>query len=82
VVTLEEASLAGGFGSAVCEVACDAGLSAAHVHRLGIPDRYIEHAERAEQLADLGLDTAGIVQTCRRLAATDRVRPATARRVS
>jgi 1-deoxy-D-xylulose-5-phosphate synthase len=61
--------LAGGFGSAVCEAASDAGLNTAHVHRLGIPDRYIEHAERSEQLADLGLDAAGIAQACRRMAA-------------
>jgi 1-deoxy-D-xylulose-5-phosphate synthase len=69
VVTVEEAALAGGFGSAVCEAASDAGLNTAHVHRLGIPDRYIEHAERSEQLADLGLDAAGIAQACRRMAA-------------
>jgi 1-deoxy-D-xylulose-5-phosphate synthase len=69
VVTVEEAALAGGFGSAVCEAASDAGVSSAHVHRLGIPDRYIEHAERSEQLADLGLDAAGITQACRRMAA-------------
>jgi 1-deoxy-D-xylulose-5-phosphate synthase len=69
VVTVEEAALAGGFGSAVCEAATDTGLSTAHLVRLGIPDRYIEHAERAEQLAELGLDAAGIAQACRRLAA-------------
>ncbi len=69
VVTVEEAALAGGFGSAVCEAAADAGLRLGHVERLGIPDRYIEHAERHEQLADLGLDAAGIAQACRRMAA-------------
>jgi 1-deoxy-D-xylulose-5-phosphate synthase len=84
VITVEDAALAGGFGSAVCEAASDAGLNTAHVQRLGIPDRYIEHAERSEQLADLGLDAAGIAQACRRLAArVDRVRPTSAhRRVS
>ncbi len=55
----------GGFGSAVLEAAADAGLDAGHVHRLGIPDRYIEHGPRNELLADLGLDTAGIVRACR-----------------
>ncbi len=84
VITVEDAALAGGFGSAVCEAASDAGLNTAHVQRLGIPDQYIEHAERSEQLADLGLDAAGIAQACRRLAArVDRVRPTSAhRRVS
>jgi 1-deoxy-D-xylulose-5-phosphate synthase len=69
VVTVEEAALAGGFGSAVIEAATDAGQSAAHVRRLGIPDRFIEHAERGELLADLGLDAAGIALACRQMAA-------------
>jgi 1-deoxy-D-xylulose-5-phosphate synthase len=69
VVTLEEASLMGGFGSAVLEAAADAGVDASRVHRLGIPDRYIEHGERDELLADLGMDVPGIVATCLRLAA-------------
>jgi 1-deoxy-D-xylulose-5-phosphate synthase len=70
VVTVEEGALIGGFGSAVVEAASDAGLDASRVRRLGIPDRYIEHGERDELLADLGLDVAGIAATCRQLAAT------------
>ena len=70
VVTVEEAALAGGFGSAVLEACADAGLNASHVRRLGIPDQYIEHGERGELLADLGLDAAGIAAACRGLAAT------------
>jgi 1-deoxy-D-xylulose-5-phosphate synthase len=66
VVTVEEGSLMTGFGSAVLEACADAGLSAAHVQRLGIPDRFIEHGERGELLADLGLDAAGIVRACRK----------------
>ena len=65
MLTVEEGALPGGFGSAVVEAATDAGISAAHVRRLGLPDRYVEHAERAELLADLGLDTAGITATVR-----------------
>ena len=68
VVTVEEGTLLGGFGSAVLEAAADAQLSTANVRRLGIPDRFIEHGERGELLAELGLDTAGIAATCRRLA--------------
>lgn len=67
VVTVEEAALAGGFGSAVLEAAAEAGLDASRVRRLGIPDFYIEHGERDELLADLGLDAAGIAKTCREL---------------
>jgi 1-deoxy-D-xylulose-5-phosphate synthase len=65
VVTVEEGSLMGGFGSAVLEAAAEAGIDASHVRRLGIPDRFIEHATRSELLAELGLDTAGIVRSCR-----------------
>jgi len=69
VITVEEGALAGGFGSAVLEAVSDAGLSAAHVRRLGIPDRFVEHGERDELLADLGLDAEGIAQTARYMAA-------------
>lgn len=68
VLTVEEGALMGGFGSAVLEAANDAGLNANNIFRLGIPDRFIEHAERAELLADLRLDAHGIAATCRDLA--------------
>ncbi|MBX7167220.1 MAG: 1-deoxy-D-xylulose-5-phosphate synthase [Pirellulales bacterium] len=83
VVTVEESSLPGGFGSAVLEAAADAGLDASRVRRLGIPDRFIEHGERNELLADLGLDAAGLARTLRELAVTySGCSAATQRRVS
>ena len=48
VLTVEEGCLMGGFGSAVLEAANDAGLETSHIRRLGIPDQYVEHAERSE----------------------------------
>lgn len=69
-VTVEEAALAGGFGSAVLEACSDAGVSTAAVKRLGIPDAYVEHGDRGELLADLGLDANGIVKACGELAAS------------
>src|SRR5262249_44870526 len=69
VLTVEEAALMGGFGSAVLEAAAEDGVPMARVRRLGIPDRFIEHAERNELLSDLGLDEAGITAACRELAA-------------
>ncbi len=68
VVTVEEGVLMGGFGSAVLEAASDAGLDTSRIHRLGIPDRFIEHGDRKSLLADLKLDAHGIAATCRRLA--------------
>ena len=67
VVTVEEGALMGGFGSAVLEAACDAGLPLAKIRRLGIPDQFVEHGSRAELLADLGLDAAGIAESCRQM---------------
>lgn len=61
VLTVEEGCLNGGFGSAVLEAANDAGLPTHHVRRAGLPDRFILHAERDEQLAEVGLDVDGLV---------------------
>ena len=68
VVTVEENALPTGFGSAVLEAVNDAGCPAPPIVRLGLPDRFVEHGERSELLAELGLDAAGIAATCRRLA--------------
>ncbi|HAH49394.1 MAG TPA: 1-deoxy-D-xylulose-5-phosphate synthase, partial [Planctomycetaceae bacterium] len=73
VITIEEGTLCGGFGSAVLESANDAGLNTSHLKRLGIPDRFIEHGNRKELLADLGLDVAGITATARELAQQTKV---------
>jgi 1-deoxy-D-xylulose-5-phosphate synthase len=67
VVTVEEGALAGGFGSAVLEAACQQGWDTRILRTLGLPDRFIEHGERSELLADLGLDAPGIAATCRSL---------------
>lgn len=68
VITVEENTLCGGFGSAVLEAANDARLSTENVCRLGIPDRFIEHGERSELLSELGLDVAGLMATANHLA--------------
>ena len=68
VLTVEEGCLMGGFGSAVLEAANDAGLATAHVRRLGLPDRFVLHAERDEQLAEVGLDVDGIARSALELA--------------
>ncbi|WP_295400082.1 1-deoxy-D-xylulose-5-phosphate synthase [uncultured Thiocystis sp.] len=72
LVTLEENAIAGGAGSAVAESLSAQGLVVRCLH-LGLPDRYIEHAEHAEQLASCGLDAAGIVASVR--AELDRLAP-------
>jgi 1-deoxy-D-xylulose-5-phosphate synthase len=71
VLTVEEGQLMTGFGSAVLEAANEARLSTAHVRRLGLPDRFVEHGERGELLAELGLDAPGIARAAREMAARD-----------
>ena len=68
VVTVEEGMLSGGFGSALLEFAADQGLRADHVRRIGVPDRFVEHASRPEVLAEMKLDAAGIAETFLKLA--------------
>jgi 1-deoxy-D-xylulose-5-phosphate synthase len=68
VITVEEAALMGGFGSAVLELANQAQLDTRYVKRLGIPDQFVEHGDREELLADLGLNDAGIIHACQEMA--------------
>jgi 1-deoxy-D-xylulose-5-phosphate synthase len=68
VVTVEEAALAGGFGSAVLEIASEMQLAGNRLQCLGVPDRFIEHGDRQVLLGELGLDAAGIAESCRRVA--------------
>jgi 1-deoxy-D-xylulose-5-phosphate synthase len=65
VVTVEEGTLEGGFGSAVLEAANAAGLDTRNIIRRGIPDQFIEHGERNELLADLGLTAEGLADVVR-----------------
>lgn len=59
LVTVEENAIMGGAGSAVLECLCAKGLNIP-VLQLGIPDRYVEHGDQKEQMAECGLDRAGI----------------------
>jgi 1-deoxy-D-xylulose-5-phosphate synthase len=74
VVTVEEGTLEGGFGSALLEAANAAGLNTQNIVRLGIPDRFIEHAERGELLAELGLDVNGICKAVRHASRSEDMR--------
>jgi 1-deoxy-D-xylulose-5-phosphate synthase len=64
LVTVEDHAALGGFGSAVLECLAAAGESP-RVTVLGLPDRYMEHAERDRLLARFGLDADGIARTVR-----------------
>ncbi len=71
LVTLEDNAKAGGAGSAICEA-----LAAHQVQvpllMLGLPDQFVEHGSREELLAQIGLDTAGVLRSVqKRLRAKD-----------
>lgn len=61
ILTVEEAALTGGVGSAIVEFLTDVGVQA-RVLRKGIQDDFVEHGARGEVLALLGLDVPGIVE--------------------
>jgi 1-deoxy-D-xylulose-5-phosphate synthase len=66
IVTLEEAYLAGGFGSAILELLEENGLQdRVRVVRMGIPDRLITHGDPKLLLAKYGLDADGIYNRVR-----------------
>jgi len=61
IVTVEEAYLAGGFGSAVLELLEENGLQdKVAVVRMGVPDRIVTHGDPKLLLAKYGLDADGI----------------------
>ncbi len=63
IVTVEEAYLAGGFGSAVMELLEENDLlDKIKVVRMGVPDRIITHGDPKLLLAKYGLDADGIYQ--------------------
>ena len=65
LITLEEHSLAGGFGSAVLEALADAGASVP-VERIGVGETFLQADTQARQRSAVGLDARGLA---RRIAA-------------
>ncbi|WP_433743063.1 1-deoxy-D-xylulose-5-phosphate synthase [Falsibacillus pallidus] len=55
ILTIEEAVLQGGFGSAVLEFAHDHGFGRAVIDRMGIPDYFVEHGSVDKLLEEIGL---------------------------
>jgi len=59
LVSIEENTLIGGAGSEVARSLAEQGL-ATPLLRLGLPDRFIDHGDSVQLLAQLGLDASGI----------------------
>ncbi len=66
IITVEDASVVGGLGSAVIEYMNDNSYKA-KVIRLGIPDRFVDHGTQEELYKECGFDADGIVTAARNL---------------
>ncbi|MDP4156959.1 MAG: transketolase C-terminal domain-containing protein, partial [Bacillota bacterium] len=62
ILTIEEACLQGGFGSAVLEFANNQGFYGAVIDRMGIPDHFIEHGDVDSLLEEIGLTSMEVVR--------------------
>ncbi|MDF2823923.1 MAG: transketolase [Mycobacterium sp.] len=71
VLTVEEANLSGGLGSAVAECIADEGLST-RFRRHGVPDEHVPVGPPAALYAHYRLDGAGITAVARELLDKDR----------
>lgn len=62
LITIEDGTIVGGFGSAVLEFMSDNGYSV-KIKRLGVPDQFIEHGSPKELHRECGFDVEGIIKT-------------------
>ncbi len=61
IVTLEESTIVGGFGTGVLEYLAERNLKN-DVLRIGLPDKFIDHGTQEELHKQLGIDPDGIVE--------------------
>ena len=66
IITVEDGTITGGFGSAILEFMAANGFQA-QVRILGIPDAVIEHGSPGELYAEIGIDAAHIAATIREM---------------
>ena len=71
IITVEDGTIVGGFGSAVLEFMNQHGYKAA-IKMLGIPDRIVEHGTLKELHKECGYDAAAIADSVRKMI-TDKV---------
>jgi 1-deoxy-D-xylulose-5-phosphate synthase len=62
LVTVEENTLSGGFGSSVAKLLQDMGVGGVPLKTIGIPDKYVEQGTQAEIRAKYGLDANSIAR--------------------
>lgn len=67
IITVEDHSINGGFGTCVLEAAAEHRLDTRLITRLGLPETWIYQGSRAEQLAEAGLDAQSIARAVRQV---------------
>ena len=65
VVSVEDGIVQGGFGWSLRDAVAEAGMP---VRCLGVPQRFPEHGDRSEMIAQFGFDAVGIERAARELA--------------
>ena len=65
LITMEESSIRGGFGSAVHEFLAESRLEVGGLHHLGIPDRFVTHGSMGQLLEEVGLSPARLAERVR-----------------
>jgi len=65
IVTVEENSLQGGFGSAILELFSDHGIRDVSVKRLGVEDRFVEHGPQESLRNKYRIDASAIIEAAR-----------------
>jgi 1-deoxy-D-xylulose-5-phosphate synthase len=65
IVTIEDNTACGGFGSAVAELAARMNLYPLKIECIGLPDRFIEHGPQDYLRSMCDLDAAGIIRRIR-----------------
>ena len=70
IITVEDGTVVGGFGSAILEFMNQHNYKA-DVKILGIPDQIIEHATQKQQQAEVGIDASHIAEAIREISKID-----------
>ncbi len=66
IITIEDGTIVGGFGSAILEFMAKHGYSA-EIRMLGIPDRLVEHGTLKELYRECGYDALAIEETAKQM---------------
>ena len=67
IITIEDGTIVGGFGSAVVEFASENNYISKTIKRIGVPDNFIEHGKVSELQEIIGLDKDSILKEIKKM---------------